>query len=297
MSNHKTSFTAFNIVLAMHSFAASPRWGRYVPPAAVPLLEAFRRHAADTWCKKLAVLLPAGLQLWLTDHLLVRGMAVHFLARKRWIEQAARAAIAKGVGQFVVVGAGYDTLALRLSAEFPATRWFELDLPGTQAEKRASGIAVPPGLSFCPCDLSKAPVDEVLMSLPGFEPGQKTFYVIEGVLMYVPEAAVAEFFRRIAALGPAEAAFGALAKPDAEAAGTMQRLVAQLLGKGGEGIGWTCPREGMEAFLSAAGFKLESAITYREMQREYRRPDELNSVPEEDENYYLATSETCDPRS
>ncbi|TMH30125.1 MAG: class I SAM-dependent methyltransferase [Betaproteobacteria bacterium] len=70
----------------------------------------------------------------------IPGLLLHFMLRKRWIEQAVRGAIARGARRVVVVGAGYDTLAARLAPEFPGVRFIEVDHPATQAVKR---VAVP----------------------------------------------------------------------------------------------------------------------------------------------------------
>src|SRR5262245_4253569 len=47
----------------------------------------------------------------------IPGLLIHFILRKRWLEQAARAALASGLDQVAVLGAGFDTLAARLANE------------------------------------------------------------------------------------------------------------------------------------------------------------------------------------
>src|SRR5450432_1122310 len=76
-----------------------------------------------------------------------------FLAvRSRVAEDALAAAIAKGVGQYVVLGAGFDTSAYRPPCSTtPWLRVFEVDHPDTQAVKRerlaAANIAIPPNVN------------------------------------------------------------------------------------------------------------------------------------------------------
>lgn len=64
-------------------------------------------------------------------------------ARTRFFDQQVQAAIGAGVRQIVICGAGYDDRALRFRSD--GVRFFELDHPGTQADKvrRLLSIARP----------------------------------------------------------------------------------------------------------------------------------------------------------
>ena len=59
------------------------------------------------------------------------------MLRKRWIESRVRAKIAAGASQVVVLGAGLDTLGVRLASERPDLRVVEIDHPATLAVKRS----------------------------------------------------------------------------------------------------------------------------------------------------------------
>ncbi len=61
-------------------------------------------------------------------------------ARTRFVDQQVQAAIAGGTRQVVICGAGYDDRALRFRSE--GTRFFELDHPGTQADKMQRLVAI-----------------------------------------------------------------------------------------------------------------------------------------------------------
>jgi methyltransferase (TIGR00027 family) len=73
-------------------------------------------------------------------------------ARSRYAEDELARAVAHGVGQYVVLGAGLDTFAYR--NPHPDLRVFEVDHPATQAWKReqlqAAQIAVPRVLNLRP---------------------------------------------------------------------------------------------------------------------------------------------------
>ena len=101
-------------------------------------------------------------------------------------------ALAQGATQVVNLGAGFDSRAYRFRERFPRARFFELDLPATSAAKRERVVkifgAVPDRVVLVPTDFNARPLDEVLREA-GYDRSQRTFFVWEGVTMYLPEAA------------------------------------------------------------------------------------------------------------
>lgn len=127
-------------------------------------------------------------------NLVIPGMFTHYLARKLFIESRIRSAIAGGCRQFVVIGGGLDTLAVRISQDHPELRVIELDHPATQSLKTKlikSLQRKPEGLTLQPADLTVQRVSSVL-SMNEFDSRQKTVFLIEGVLMYLNEQQVRE---------------------------------------------------------------------------------------------------------
>ncbi|NUO54167.1 MAG: class I SAM-dependent methyltransferase [Polyangiaceae bacterium] len=121
--------------------------------------------------------------------------------RTAFIDQRVRRALspAWGMKQIVILGAGLDTRAARLS--FPGVRFFEVDHPESQAHKRrrieaASGYPVQ-SASYVPCDFEKQDfLDQLVRS--GFREVEPAFFVWEGVTPYLTEAAVRSTLRRVA---------------------------------------------------------------------------------------------------
>ena len=130
------------------------------------------------------------------------GIIEHYARRKQRIEHHCRAALARGAKQVVVLGAGLDTLALRLAPEFPDVQWYELDHPATQSAKRAaiSGHACPNNLQFVPLDLNLTG----LQNIPALPPlaGHPCVYVAEAVLMYLRPAQVNALVQGLFASSP-----------------------------------------------------------------------------------------------
>jgi len=135
--------------------------------------------------------------------------AAYFMinVRTHYIDAALRRAAADGATQAVILGAGYDSRAYRFRESFPQLRFFEVDLPKTGEVKRQRLVevfgAVPDYVRYAPIDFDTQKLEDVLPPL-GFDPKQRTFFILEGVSMYVVEAgngATLDFIRRNSAPG------------------------------------------------------------------------------------------------
>jgi methyltransferase (TIGR00027 family) len=119
------------------------------------------------------------------------GPRASAVARTRAIDDLLVAAIADGIDQLVILGAGYDTRPYRL-ARVPTT--FEVDHPVTQAAKRAVLGAPPAHVRCVPVDFDRDDLAAAMASA-GLEPGLRTFVVWEGVVAYLAWASVAATLR------------------------------------------------------------------------------------------------------
>lgn len=131
-------------------------------------------------------------------------------ARARLAEERIAAAVARGLRQVVVLGAGLDTFAYR-HPHGSALAVFEVDHPATQAWKRArlaaADIAVPPRLRYVPVDFETDSSAEALASA-GLDAGAPSFFLWLGVVPYLTEAAIFATLGWIARLpGGAEVVF------------------------------------------------------------------------------------------
>jgi methyltransferase (TIGR00027 family) len=130
-----------------------------------------------------------------------RAMRGALAARSRITEDALHDAVARGIRQYVVLGAGFDTYALRSPHAQHGLQVFEVDHPDTQAAKRrmaeTSGLVIPPTLRWAPVDFSKQHLADGLAAA-GFDFARPAFFSFLGVSMYLPEAALHDTFRTIA---------------------------------------------------------------------------------------------------
>ena len=123
------------------------------------------------------------------------------LVRTRFIDEALERAVRRGVTQIVILGAGFDSRAYRFQELLKHCNVFEVDAAPTQGYKRrrvaAALLEVPPNLVYCEVDFAKDDVIDVLRAA-GFREDEKTFYILEGVSMYVPEEGVRKTLRMVA---------------------------------------------------------------------------------------------------
>ena len=107
------------------------------------------------------------------------------LGRARYNEDLLDAAIGNGVTQYVLVGAGFDTFALRRPDLRDQVQIFEIDYPTTQELKRkrlrAAGLDMPVNLHPVPADLEVESIADVLMR-SAYDPSQAAFFAWLGVL-------------------------------------------------------------------------------------------------------------------
>ncbi|HEX6999578.1 MAG TPA: SAM-dependent methyltransferase [Gammaproteobacteria bacterium] len=132
---------------------------------------------------------------------LVRATTV----RTRFIGETLARAIAAGATQVLIPGAGFDSHAYRCRDLLARARVFEVDRPATQAFKRrrvqeALG-GPPPNVTYVPVELGR---DELAAALArhGYDPSERTFVIMEGLTMYLPEEALRGLFRFLAAHAP-----------------------------------------------------------------------------------------------
>ena len=119
--------------------------------------------------------------------------------RTGFLDQAVRQAIDEGIAQIVLLGAGLDTRAARLARS--GVRFFEVDHPKTQADKRARLAKLDDypadAAAMVGCDLSTTDFVPLLRDA-GFDVAAPALIVWEGVVYYLTEHAVRATLERVA---------------------------------------------------------------------------------------------------
>lgn len=110
------------------------------------------------------------------------------VARSKYCEDSINIALLTGTEQLVILGAGFDSFAFRVSQTTLKYKIFEVDHPVTQESKikrlHQGGLSIPKNLIFIPVDFSKDNLIKKLMDA-GFDRSKKTFFTLLGVSYYL----------------------------------------------------------------------------------------------------------------
>ncbi|GAA3463617.1 SAM-dependent methyltransferase [Saccharothrix longispora] len=107
--------------------------------------------------------------------------------RKRYIDDRFASALEDGVDRVVVLGAGLDTRARRLTTP-NGVRVFEVDLP-VNVERQRARLGVPGHITPVPIDFEREDLSAVLAS-HGYRHDRRCLFVWEGVTQYLTEDGV-----------------------------------------------------------------------------------------------------------
>ena len=184
-----------------------------------------------------------------------------FVIRSRVAEDALADAVAEGVVQYIVLGAGFDTSAYRPPCATNANlRVFEIDHPSTQAVKRerlaAGGIAVPPNVTYVPVDLSQTALRDALQDAH-FDFGQPAFISWLGVVPYLTLEAITATLSTLGALPAGTGIVFDYGTPPSAHSGlarvVFDRMAARVAAAGEPWITFFNPGE-LRALLERCGF-------------------------------------------
>jgi methyltransferase (TIGR00027 family) len=190
------------------------------------------------------------------------GMTRFLAARTRWVDQVVVDAIADGIEQFVAVGAGYDGRGLRYGRD--RLRWFELDHPDTQADKRERlrrlDISAT-DITFVSADFERDDPGSALVAA-GLDATRTCLMWCEGVAAYLTRAALTALLTSLAGCASQDSrlaitvAVEAGSIPERLRRAALQAAVSAM----GEPLQSALPRDQFNAFFDAAGWTVERAV-------------------------------------
>ncbi len=282
MREHRPSATAYLIARSLLFLSRDPETAPLNPPGTAEACGWFvdlvapsdgrwaRRAGASPMLRRLA---------YASERLTIPGIMLHYAIRKRFLEDATRRALAAGIEQVVVLGAGLDTLALRLHREFPDVLFVECDHPATQRVKRRALEAharTGPNFQLLPVDLARRSLASVIASLPEYRQGADTLLFAEGLTMYLQEQEIDELFAFLWDHAGAGSRFAftfmepqANGKVDFPSATPLVRLWLRLVG---EPFTWGVQRQDLPRFLAERGFTLEDLADDQILRERYLVP-------------------------
>ena len=195
MKEGRVSQTALKVALGLVTLSIKDDWAARLPEGLVELSERLLLASGVTGYGPVSIRAskkPWMLRLYGVQELLLPGQFEGFGHRKIWMNEQVEAAIAAGARQALIVGAGFDTLALRLAPKHPGVQFFEVDHPATSAAK-AKGLAEvgrPPNLFQIAEDLGERALAKVLHEDPRFDTAAPTVFVAEGLFQYLTDEEV-----------------------------------------------------------------------------------------------------------
>jgi methyltransferase (TIGR00027 family) len=135
----------------------------------------------------------------------MRGARLCCSLRARIAEDVLADAIRRGVSQYVILGAGFDSFAYCRHDPASGLDVYEVDHPDTQQEKIARlqqmGVSIPASTAFVPMDFTH---DRLLDTLcrHGFERAQPAVFCWLGVTWYLTDQTIDGVLREVASAAP-----------------------------------------------------------------------------------------------
>lgn len=198
------------------------------------------------------------------------------ILRTRWTEDALQAAIANGICQYVIIGAGMDSFALRRPDFAKGVQVIEVDHPATQSFKRerlrVAEVEIPPTLDFVAVDLSTNDLGTALKRST-YRKDRLAFFSWLGVTMYLTRDANLATLKAIAGCSApgSELAFSYIDQREFDPIlqSKESKSVQSTVGALGEvWISGFDPAE-LGADLRSVGFTLEEDIDGEQISKRY----------------------------
>lgn len=134
-------------------------------------------------------------EAWEQYERLIPGLGNSIAARVKYFDDFVENSINEGFEQLVILGSGYDTRPYRIEGLKGKVRIFEVDHPETQRVKiekikEIFGL-LPNHVVYVSADLETEELGQQLAN-KGYNRSQKTLFIMEGVVIYIPPRTVDE---------------------------------------------------------------------------------------------------------
>jgi methyltransferase (TIGR00027 family) len=227
-----------------------------------------------------------------------RPFRASILARARFVEDLVMEQAARGVEQYVILGAGLDTFAQRRPEFASRLRVFEIDRPGPQEWKRQRlvevGLGIPSFLRLVPVDFEAGDAWWERLAASCFDSGRRAVVASTGVSMYLTRSAIMATLRQVAALAPGSTLVMSFMLPidllDPEVRPGVERAAEGARASGTPFISFFTPTE-MLVLARDAGFKEVQHVSAAMLAQRYfaGRTDGLRP-PNDSEELLAATT-------
>jgi methyltransferase (TIGR00027 family) len=219
-----------------------------------------------------------------------RPFRASIVARGRFIEDLLEKKVDRGVRQYVILGAGLDTFALRRPELASRLVVFEIDRPGPQEWKRNRlielGLGVPSFLRFVPVDFEAGQAWWELLEAAGFSSSQPAVVSSTGVSMYLTRSAIDATLQHVAALARGSTLVMSFMLPvemaEPEVRPGIERAMAGARANGTPFISFFTPAEMLEISRTAGFHRVEHVSAAALGERYFSGRSERTVVVDED---------------
>ena len=191
----------------------------------------------------------------------------HVVLRSRFAEDRLAIAVRRGVAQYVIVGAGFDTFALRQPQWANSLKIIEVDHLGSQAAKRSriaeAGMQIPANVLFADIDFERESLRDGLLR-SGATTTEPTLFSWLGVTMYLTAAAIDVALRSMASFAAGSEAVITFLQPplgEPRAPTSGHSRLAGLVAESGEPFVSYFDQADFGERLLAAGFSSVEFLT------------------------------------
>ncbi len=129
-----------------------------------------------------------------------KGIYPYVIARTKYIDNIFETAINNGIEQVIILGAGFDSRAIRLLDQKGKVKVFEIDINYTQQAKlkqfQKRKIHKPEKNIYIPVDFDKEDLKTKLKENKLIQK-KKSLFILEGLIMYLTQKSVEETFKLI----------------------------------------------------------------------------------------------------
>jgi methyltransferase (TIGR00027 family) len=204
------------------------------------------------------------------------GIYEYVIARTRVIDEVFKGALDEGFEQILILGAGFDSRAIRFEGKNKGTKIFELDSYHTQRAKldqlMKRGIHLPVNTVYIPIDFNNEKITDKLHEF-GFAKNVRTLYIMEGLLMYLEESAVESLFKIIRESGIQESraifdfVYASVLRGENLYYG--EQKIFRTVSRAGEGWTFGIERSEISQFLAERGFTILTQFDAENLEKKY----------------------------
>jgi methyltransferase (TIGR00027 family) len=223
------------------------------------------------------------------ERLFGQGQLLWFGIRKRWFADEVERSLVQGARQLLVVGAGFDALAVLSAHRHPGALCVEIDGPATADLKRVGVRSA--GLErsnhvVVGADLASTPLAAALRATP-WRSDLPSVIVAEGLLMYLEPAQVTAFFSQVRGCAPAGSRI-AFSSVDQDGqgrprvsfdAGVLNRMIQGALRLAGEAMHWGIQPSAVPNFLKSLGYRVIEQPASETLRQRFLHPLGLADEP------------------